>query len=87
MHAKGHKTITWRERQHMGRVRELDCSLCDRPGPSQAHHIEQQKHYIVIALCPECHANWHGTKELWRIRKMDELDALNITIGRLYGAA
>jgi hypothetical protein len=26
---------------------------------------------------------WHGNKRAWAIRKMDELDALNITIQRL----
>ena len=26
---------------------------------------------------------WHGQKRAWAIRKMDELDALNITIKRL----
>ena len=27
----------------------------------------------------------HGDKTLWRIRKMDELDALNTTLRRVYG--
>jgi hypothetical protein len=26
---------------------------------------------------------WHGQKRAWAIRKMDELDALNVTIKRL----
>jgi hypothetical protein len=26
---------------------------------------------------------WHGNRRAWAIRKMDELDALNITIRRL----
>jgi hypothetical protein len=26
---------------------------------------------------------WHGQRRAWAIRKMDELDALNITIRRL----
>lgn len=26
---------------------------------------------------------WHGNKRAWAIRKMDELDALNVTIQRL----
>lgn len=26
---------------------------------------------------------WHGQKRAWAIRKMDELDALNVTIRRL----
>lgn len=74
------------ERRHLARVKELDCSVCDQPGPSEAHHIEQGLQYTCIALCPDCHRGpqgWHGTKVLWRIRKMDELDALNVTLERL----
>jgi hypothetical protein len=26
---------------------------------------------------------WHGQRRIWAIKKMDELDALNITIERL----
>jgi hypothetical protein len=26
---------------------------------------------------------WHGQKRAWAIRKMDEIDALNVTIERL----
>ena len=75
-----------REREYLSRVKELPCSLCDLPGPSEAHHIEQKHAYTCIALCPECHRGplgLHGTKALWRIKKMDELACLNITIERL----
>ena len=79
-------TYTTKERAHVGRVKELDCSVCNAPGPSAAHHIEQGQHFTVCALCHDCHQGpqgWHGTKTLWRIRKMDELAALNVTLGRL----
>ena len=78
--------LSKREREHLSRVKELPCSLCDLPGPSEAHHMEQKLAYTCIALCPECHRGplgFHGTKALWRIKKMDELDCLNITIERL----
>ena len=26
---------------------------------------------------------WHGQKRMWALKKMDEMDALNITIQRL----
>jgi hypothetical protein len=26
---------------------------------------------------------WHGQKRMWKIKKMEELDALNVTIERL----
>ena len=79
-----------RERLHLARIKSLPCSVCDADTGSEAHHIEQGLHYTCVALCVECHRGsigWHGTKALWRIKKMDELDALNITIQRLLEAA
>lgn len=69
----------------MERVKSLPCSLCDAPGPSEAHHIDQRTAYSCVALCPECHrgpAGWHGTRALWRVRKMTELDALYRQVNR-----
>lgn len=76
------------ERLHLAKVKELDCSVCDAPGPSEAHHIRQGDQYTAVALCVECHRGpsmgWHGGKIAWRVRKMDELQALNVTIKRLF---
>ena len=76
-----------KERRHLARVKELPCSVCDEPGPSEAHHVKQGSQYTCVALCPDCHRNQvlglHGQKRMWSIKKMDELDALNITIERL----
>ena len=86
MRTKNARSFTRAERTHLGRVKELPCSLCDKDGPSSAHHISQGLHFATIALCFECHQGrlgWHGDKTLWRVRKMDELAALNITLGRL----
>lgn len=74
------------QREHLARVKEQACAVCDTPGPSSAHHIRQDQPYTCVALCWECHQGpngWHGNKTLWRVRKFDELDALNVTIGRL----
>lgn len=83
--------INTKERAHLGRVKELPCSVCDAPGPSEAHHIKQGQQYTAVALCPDCHQNpvlgWHGQKRAWAIRKMDELGALNVTIQRLIQGA
>ena len=82
--------LTKAERAHLGRVKELACSVCDTPGPSEAHHIRQGDQFTAIALCVECHRGpsmgWHGGKIAWRVRKLDELQALNITIKRLLTA-
>lgn len=75
------------ERSHIGRVKLLPCSVCDERGPSDAHHIRQDCHYCVVALCKDCHQGahngWHGRKAVWRVKHMDELDALNVTNKRL----
>ena len=79
-------TLTAKEKKHLARVKELPCSVCDMSGPSEAHHVKQHRQYTCIALCVNCHRGtygWHGTKALWKIRKLDEIDALNITIARL----
>ena len=83
MRTKNAKWITDAEREHMRKVKESLCAVCDGPG-GQAHHINQGDHWTTVGCCPTCHQNWHGTKELWRIRKLDELRALNITLGRVY---
>lgn len=79
--------LTAAQRKHLGRVKELPCSVCDADGPSQAHHIKQGQQYTAVALCYECHQGpimgWHSGKVAWRVRKMDELMALNVTIERL----
>jgi hypothetical protein len=75
------------ERRHLAMVKVLPCSVCDAPGPSEAHHIVQGLQYTCVALCPECHTGprmgWHGQRFAWKIRKMEEIDALNMTIKRL----
>ncbi len=87
MRTKNAKAITKAEHEHIGRVKELSCSVCGLAGPSDAHHIKQGQHYTVVALCKECHQGvhmgWHGRKAAWAIRKMDEIDALAETIRRL----
>ena len=87
MQSKNAKAITASEREHLVRVKALPCSVCDQPGPSDAHHINQGQHLTVVALCKDCHqgsfAGWHGQKRAWIARKLDELGALNITLGRL----
>ena len=81
------KNLTAATRDHLSRVKALPCSVCDAPGPSAAHHINQGQHYTTVALCSDCHQGsvmgWHGQRRAWAVRKMDELAALDVTIGRL----
>lgn len=87
MRSRNSKPMTRAEAAHVEAVKMLPCSVCDEPGPSDAHHIKQGQHFTTVALCKDCHQGsengWHGRKTMWRIHKMDELDALAVTLGRL----
>lgn len=79
------------EREHIERVKLLPCSVCDEGGghgaPSDAHEIKQGQWYTAIALCHDCHQGdnngLHGRRRMWAVKKMDEIDALAVTIQRL----
>lgn len=78
--------LTPSERRHLQKVKSLPCGVCGAAGPSDAHHIEQHKQYLCIPLCYDCHRGYngiHGTKALWRVRKLSELDVLNETVKTL----
>ena len=81
--------LTNKDRAHLAKVKELPCSVCDAPPPSEAHHAKQGSQYTCIALCPDCRRGpilgLHGQRRMWAIKKMDELDALNVTLERLHG--
>jgi hypothetical protein len=87
MNSKNKPAMTAREREHVERVKELPCSVCNAPGPSEAHELKQGLWWVCCALCPDCHRGpvmgWHGQKRAWAVRKMDELQAVNVTLERL----
>ena len=62
-----------------------DNSLDQAPS---VHHIKQGQHYTVVALCKSCHKGslmgLHGQCRMWAIKKMDEVDALAVTVQRLF---
>ena len=82
--------LTNKDRAHLAKVKELPCSVCDLPGPSEARHVKQSTAFLCIALCPDCHRGpilgLHGQRRAWLVRKLDELDALNVTVQRLMEA-
>jgi len=79
-------TLNKKEKAWVGLVKELPCSVCDAPPPSDAHHVKQHSQYVCVALCKDCHQGsrngWHGQRQMWKLKKMEEIDALNITIER-----
>ena len=79
--------LTAKEKAYLGLIKEMRCVVCDQEGPSDAHHVKQHRQYICIPLCKDCHQGplngWHGQRNMWKLKKMDELDALNETIRRI----
>ena len=80
-------TLTAKQKSYVGLVKLLPCSVCDAEGPSDAHHVKQHSQYTVVALCKDCHQGsrngWHGQRQMWKLKKMDEIDALNVTVERV----
>ena len=78
---------TARERAHIARVKDMACAVCGAPGPSDAHHVKQGNAYTCVPLCKDCHQGSHngihGERAMWRVMKMDEVDALAETMRRL----
>lgn len=79
--------LTAKERKHLATIKQMDCSVCGQPGPSDAHHVRQHSQYLCIPLCKDCHQGshngWHGRRAIWNVKKMDELDALAETLAKL----
>lgn len=82
-----------KDRNHIARIKAMDCALCGASGPSDAHHIregqgmgQRASDYLAVPLCKDCHQGpngLHGDRALWRVYKRDELDVLADTIRRL----
>lgn len=88
MRSKNSAPLTRAESEHLAKVKSLPCSVCDAGAPSDAHHIAQGQHFTAVALCKDCHQGSengiHGRKTMWRVMKLDELGALNITLRRIF---
>lgn len=79
--------ITKKEKEHLGRIKEMPCGVCNQAGPSDAHHIVQHNQYLCIPLCKDCHQGSfngiHGQARIWSVMKLDEMSVLNETIRNL----
>lgn len=87
MMSKNKKKPTVSEREHIERVQRMQCSVCDEPGPSEVHEIKQGQWFTAVPLCTSCHRGpllgLHGQRRMWSMKKLDEVDALAITVERL----
>ena len=89
MQSKNKRQPTAAEQRHIDLVKALPCSVCDGAAPTECHEIKQGQWFTGISLCPDCHRGsfngLHGQKRMWAIKKMDEIDALAVTVQRLMG--
>lgn len=79
--------LTPRERKHLATIKEMDCIVCGAPGPSIAHHVRQHSQFTTLPLCEDCHVGNHNgihrQQRIWKVKKLDELDALGLLYERL----
>ena len=77
------------EKRYLDRVASLSCVVCgDRA--VEVHHLregqgasQRASHYLTVALCKDCHTGpmgIHGDRTMMRVRKLEELDLLAMTI-------
>jgi hypothetical protein len=87
MQSKNKPSMTAAERRHVAKIKQMDCVVCGASGPSECHEINQGQWFTSMSLCADCHRGGingiHGQKRMWAVKKMNELDALNVTIQRL----
>jgi len=88
--SKNKPSMTKAEREHVGRIKEMKCGVCDAPGPSEAHELKQGQWFTSIPLCEDCHRGSfngiHGQARIWAVKKLDEQEVLNETIRQLLAA-
>jgi hypothetical protein len=91
MQSKNKRSQRKNEAEHAARIAGLPCSVCDAAPPSEVHEVKQGQWFTSCALCFSCHRGpflgLHGQRRAWTVRKMDELDALAVTVERLMEAA
>lgn len=87
MQSRNKKAPNVFERAHIAKVKALPCSVCDAAPPCDAHEVKQGQWFTAVALCKSCHQGpllgWHGQRRMWALKKMDEIDAMAVTFGRL----
>lgn len=90
MQSKNKPAPTRAERSRIERIAELPCVVCDEPGPSEVHEPEQGLWFASMPLCPACHRGpdgWHGTRKRWTLRRVNELQAIDMTNRMLEGVS
>ena len=87
MHSKNKPAQTKAEREYVALVAQLPCVVCDDTDPVEIHEPEQGLWHASMPLCFLCHRGkdgWHGTRLRWKLRRMDELKAINKTVAGVF---
>lgn len=83
MKSKNKPAQTAQEKRHVEKLAALPCVVCGDTGPVEIHEPDQGAWLVSMPLCGPCHRGsdgWHGTRLRWKLRKMDELKAINETL-------
>lgn len=90
MQSRNKPSMTKAEREHVGRIKEMPCGVCEASGPSEAHELKQGQWFTSIPLCADCHRGSfngiHGQARIWSVKRLDEQSVLNDTIRQLVAA-
>ena len=88
MQSKNKNAPTAAEREHIERIKQMDCGCCGAHGPSDAHELVQGFWFTSVPLCKDCHQGAfngiHGQQRIWKVLKKTELSVLNDTIRLLF---
>ena len=83
MQSKNKPRPTKLEQKHLDKLSVMSCVVCGSR-PVEIHELKQGQWYTSIPICASCHRcehnGIHGQKVMWKLYRMDELDALNRTI-------
>lgn len=94
------QSATKAEKIHLDKISNMPCVLCDclgsrQEGRTYVHHIragqgggQRASHYLTLPLCYACHQGdegLHGSRALFNVAKVSELDLLAMTIEKLGG--
>ena len=76
-----------KDNEHLEKVREMDCCICECPPRCDSHHItyaekrgfgQKVGDNFTVPLCRMCHTNLHnykyGEKLFWSLQGIDPLE-------------
>lgn len=87
MHSPNKPAQTAEEAEYVAIVAALPCACCSDIGPREIHEFKQGQWFSAVNLCDPCHRGpdgWHGTRDRWKLRKMDMLKAIAETVRAVF---